>query len=92
LIRRRDDRRRDDRRHFASIFVFWLPSAHVRFFGILSRRRFPSVLSCAFTNLVYAIYGILSASHAWCRFVSIVFYGVSVLLLAYLELKLALRR
>jgi hypothetical protein len=86
--------RRQVPRHFASVLFCGFPRLMYIIYGILSRRRdgrccgarhrITRVLSCVFTKLMYAIYGIFCRRlDARSRFVSIVSYGVSMLLLAW---------
>jgi hypothetical protein len=86
-------RRRDERRRFASVLSCGFPRLMYNLYGILSRRRndrrcdalrwFANVFSCILSKLIYAIYGIFCLSlDVRCRSVSIVSYGVSMLLLA----------
>jgi hypothetical protein len=87
LSRRHDNRRWDARRRFAYVVSCGFP-------GVMklrlrddrrcdARRCFASVLSFTFTKLTHAIRGIFCGRlDGRCRFVSILSYGVSVLLLA----------
>jgi hypothetical protein len=94
-------RRWDDRRRFAIVVSFGFSRLMCIIYGILSPRRddrcgnagrrFANVLSCAFSNLMYAIYWIICRClDARCRFVTIVSYVVSMLLLAWFGIEVGI--
>jgi hypothetical protein len=56
-----------------------------------ARRWFASVLSCAFAKFMFAIFGILCRRlNAWCRFVIIVSYGVSTVLMVWFGIEIGI--
>jgi hypothetical protein len=76
---------REDRWRFSSIISCGLPRPiYTLYMGPWVHVVTLDVSSCAFTKLMFAIYGIFYRRlDARCRFVSIVSYGVSMLLLAW---------